>query len=40
MATFHWTIYRADLLPALWLFLIGTVQDLLSGGLPGVTPVT
>ena len=40
MATYHWTIYRADLLPALWLFLIGTAQDLLSGGLPGVTPVT
>lgn len=40
MATYHWTIYRPDLLPALWLFLIGTIQDLLSGGLPGVTAVT
>ena len=40
MATYHWTIYRPDLLPAPWLFLIGTMQDLLSGGLPGVTAVT
>ncbi len=40
MATYHWTIYRPDLLPALSLFLIGTIQDLLSGGLPGVTAVT
>jgi rod shape-determining protein MreD len=40
MATYHWTIYRPDLLPVLALFLIGTIQDLLSGGLPGVTAVT
>jgi rod shape-determining protein MreD len=40
MATYYWTIYRPELLPALWLFLIGTVQDLLSGGLPGETAVT
>jgi rod shape-determining protein MreD len=40
MATYHWTIYRPDLLPAPLLFLIGTMQDLLSGGLPGETPVT
>ena len=40
MATYHWTIHRPDLLPALWLFLIGTIQDLLSGGLPGETAVT
>ena len=40
MATYHWTIYRPDLLPAPSLFLIGTIQDLLSGGLPGVTAVT
>lgn len=40
MATYHWTIYRPNLLPAPWLFLIGTIQDLLSGGLPGVTAVT
>jgi rod shape-determining protein MreD len=40
MATYHWTIYRPNLLPAPWPFLIGTIQDLLSGGLPGVTAVT
>lgn len=40
MAAYHWTIYRPNLLPAFWLFLIGTIQDLLSGGLPGVTAVT
>ena len=40
MATYHWTIYRPDLLPALILFLVGMVQDLLSGGPPGVTAVT
>ena len=40
MATYHWTIYRPNLLPAPWLFLIGIIQDLLSGGLPGETAVT
>jgi rod shape-determining protein MreD len=40
MATYHWTIYRPGLLRAPWLFLIGMVQDLLSGGLPGETAVT
>ena len=40
MATYHWTIYRPDLLPAPLLFLIGMIQDLLSGGLLGVTAVT
>ena len=34
MAAYHWTIYRPDLLPALALFVIGTLQDLLTGG-PG-----
>jgi len=37
MAAYHWTIYRPDLLPSLALFIIGTIQDLLSGGLTGVT---
>jgi rod shape-determining protein MreD len=37
MTAYHWTIYRPDLLPALALFIVGTIQDLLSGGLPGVT---
>src|SRR2546421_9560112 len=40
MATYYWTIYRPDFLPAPSLFLIGTIQDLLSGGLPGETAVT
>ena len=40
MATYHWAIYRPDLLPAPLLFLIATIQDLLSGGLLGVTAVT
>ena len=39
MATYHWTIYRPDLLPALSLFVIGPIQDLLSGGLLGMTAV-
>lgn len=39
MATYHWTIYRPDLLPALALFTIGLIQDLLSGGLPGETAI-
>jgi rod shape-determining protein MreD len=37
MAAYHWTIYRPDLLPAAAVFVIGTMQDLLSGGLVGVT---
>jgi rod shape-determining protein MreD len=37
MAAYHWTIYRPDLLPAAALFIVGTIQDLLSGGLLGVT---
>jgi rod shape-determining protein MreD len=40
MAAYHWTIYRPDSLPAPSLFLIGTIQDLLTGGLPGETAVT
>jgi rod shape-determining protein MreD len=39
MATYHWTIYRPDLLPAVALFTIGLIQDLLSGGLPGETAI-
>jgi rod shape-determining protein MreD len=37
MTTYHWTIYRPTLLPAPALFILGIMQDLLSGGLPGVT---
>jgi rod shape-determining protein MreD len=39
IAAYHWTIYRPDLLPALALFAIGTIQDVLSGGLPGITAI-
>jgi rod shape-determining protein MreD len=35
MATYYWTIYRPDLLSAPLLFLIGTIQDLLSGRTAG-----
>jgi rod shape-determining protein MreD len=37
MAAYHWTIYRPGLLPASALFAVGTLQDLLCGGVPGVT---
>ncbi len=37
MAAYHWTIYRPDLLPPLALFTVGTIQDLLTGALPGET---
>lgn len=37
MAAYHWSVYRPDLLPPAALFIIGTIQDLLSGGLPGAT---
>jgi|SRR5215469_106231 len=40
IATYHWTIYQPALSPGLALFVIGTVQDLLTGGLPGETSVT
>ena len=36
MAVYHWTIYRPDLLPPIWVFAIGLAQDLLSGALIGV----
>ena len=37
MAAYYWTMYRPDLMPGVALFAIGILQDLLSGGLPGVT---
>src|SRR5207237_1236992 len=40
MATYHWTIYRPDLLSALSLFVIGSIQDLLSDELPGMTALS
>jgi rod shape-determining protein MreD len=36
MAVYHWTIYRPDLLPPIWIFAIGLAQDLLSGALIGI----
>lgn len=36
MAVYYWSIYRPDLLPASAVFLIGLVQDVLSGGPVGV----
>ena len=37
MAVYHWTIYRPDLLPPSTLFIVGIIQDLLAGVLPGAT---
>ncbi|MGH7096367.1 MAG: rod shape-determining protein MreD [Stellaceae bacterium] len=37
MVTYHWTLYRPELLPVPALFAVGMTEDLLSGGLPGVT---
>jgi rod shape-determining protein MreD len=39
MTLYHWTIYRPDLLPPVALFAVGVGCDLLSGDLPGVTPL-
>jgi rod shape-determining protein MreD len=37
MAAYYWAIFRPDLLPSLALFVIGMLQDLLCGGVPGLT---
>lgn len=37
MAVFYWTIYRPDLMPAAAIFVVGVIQDLISGGVVGVT---
>jgi rod shape-determining protein MreD len=37
MAAYHWTIYRPDLLPPFALFVVGTAEDLLTGGPIGVS---
>jgi len=39
MATYHWTVYRPDLLPAPALFAVGLAEDLLAGAPLGVTPL-
>jgi rod shape-determining protein MreD len=36
MAVYYWGLHRADLLPALAIFVIGILQDILSGGPPGM----
>jgi rod shape-determining protein MreD len=36
MAVFYWSIYRPDLFPLLAAFGLGLLQDLLSGGPPGL----
>ncbi len=37
MSVYYWTLYRPDLLPPVAVFGIGVLQDLVSGGLVGVT---
>ncbi|MDX2104215.1 MAG: rod shape-determining protein MreD [Alphaproteobacteria bacterium] len=37
MSVYYWTVYRPDLLPPVAVFVIGVFQDLLTGGLVGVT---
>jgi rod shape-determining protein MreD len=37
MAVFHWTIYRPNILPPLALFIIGLINDLLTGNRLGMT---
>ena len=39
MAVFYWSVYRPDLLPALAVFALGLLQDLISGAPLGITAV-
>jgi rod shape-determining protein MreD len=39
MAVFYWSVYRPDLLPALAVFALGLLQDLISGAPVGITAV-
>jgi len=39
MAVFYWSVYRPDLLPALAVFALGILQDLISGEPLGITAV-
>jgi rod shape-determining protein MreD len=39
MAVFYWSVYRPDLLPALAVFSLGLLQDLIGGGPLGITAV-
>src|ERR1700742_2530849 len=40
MAVYYWCLVRPDLMPPFWAFLIGLLEDLLSGGPPGVWTVS
>ena len=37
MAVFYWSVYRPDLLPALAVFALGLLQDLIAGAPLGIT---
>ncbi len=37
MAVFYWTIYRPDLMPISFLFIVGLIEDCVTGGALGVT---
>ena len=37
IAVYYWTIYRPDLLNGFFILVLGVLQDLLTGGAPGVT---
>jgi len=39
MAVFYWSVYRPDLLPALAVFALGVLQDLISAAPLGITAV-
>ena len=39
MAVFFWTLYRPDLMPRSAVFVIGLLQDLLTGGTLGVSAI-
>ena len=39
MAVFYWSVYRPDLLPALAVFALGLLQDLISAAPLGITAV-
>jgi rod shape-determining protein MreD len=39
MAVYFWTLYRPDLMPRWAVFIIGLLQDLVTGGTLGVNPI-
>jgi len=40
MPVYFWCLVRPDLMPPLWAFVIGILEDMLSGGPPGVWTVS